>query len=175
MAFKHKGKLGDAFGAPIKQARILANSITVTELDSLKLSSGFLALGTTGASVFGHVTAIRTDKGVGVGTTGAAGAEFGSFVGTFATASDNQTVAKVRAECDISKMSLYSAEEDAAIGTTTGSNLAGYTQDIADEDTLDESTAATTTGQYMGHGVDPDDSTKAIVNIFESAVFGPLA
>lgn len=175
MAFKAIGKIGSAYGAPIKQARILANSITVTELDSVKLASGFVALGTTGASVFGHVTAIRTNKGVGTETSGAAGAEMGSFVGTFLTASDNQTVAKVRAEVDISKETLYSAEVDVAIGTTTGSNLSGYFMDLTDEDTLDESTAATTAAQYATHGVDEDDSTKAVVNVFESQVFGPLA
>lgn len=159
-------------GAPVQLSRILANSITVTVNDSVKQASGFLALGTTGALVFGHVMGLGTLKGMGLSTTGVAGAEMGSFVGTFATASDNQTVSKVSAVCDVSKHTLYSAEEDAAIGTTTGSNLAGYTQDLADEDTLDESTAVTTTGQYMGEGVDPSNSAQAVVHIFESQVFG---
>lgn len=171
MAFSNAGTL-TPFGAPVERSQILANSITVTVLDSVKAASGFIALGTTGALVFGHVTAISTNKGVGLNTTGAAGAEMGSFINAFTTASDNQTVAKVLAICDVSKATLYSAEEDAAIGTTTGSNLLGYTQDIADEDTLDESTAVATTGQYMGHGVDPRNSAQAIVNIFESQVFG---
>lgn len=175
MAFKTNGSVGSRSAAPIKRVYTLGNSITVTELDSLKLSSGFAVLGTAGASVLGHVTAIRTLKGVGVETTGAAGAETGSFAGTFTTASDNQTVAKVSAEVDISKETLYSAEVDATIGSTTGSNLPGYFMDLIDEDTLDESDAATTAGQYATHGVDPDDSTKALVTIFESVVFGPLS
>ena len=159
-------------GAPVQLSRIISNSITITVNDSVKLASGFIALGTTGALVFGHVMGLGSQKGMGLSTTGVAGAEMGSFVGTFATASDNQTVAKVSAVCDVSKHTLYSAEEDAAIGTTTGSNLAGYTQDLTDEDTLDESTAVATTGQYMGHGVDPNNSAQAVVNIFESQVFG---
>jgi hypothetical protein len=170
MAFKQIGKLGESHGGPILQSRVLANSITVTEMDSMKLVSGALTLGTTGALVFGHVIGIRTDAGVGLETSGVAGAQTGSFAGSYLTASDNFTVAKVRATCDISKNSLYSAEEDAAIGTTTGSNLAGYTQDLVDEDTLDESTAVQTTGQYMGHGVDPSTPAQAIVNIYESQV-----
>lgn len=174
MAFKAAGTF-DPHGAPVLVARILANSITVTELDSVKMASGFVALGTTGASVLGHIVGIRTNKGVGLDTTGAAGAETGSFVGTFATASDNQTVGMVRGNIDISKLTIYSAEQDAAIGTTTGSNLAGYYEDIADEDTLDESTAATTTGQYATHGVDPNNSAQALVTVFESSVFGPLS
>lgn len=175
MAFKAVGKLGESYGGPIMQARIITNSQETTEMDSVKIASGFLALGTTGASVFGHVTGIRTKKGVGLETTGAAGAETGSFVGTFTAASDNQTVAMVKAECDISKNTIYSADPDGTIGTTTGSNLAGYYTDIADETETDETDAATTTGQYAIHGVDPADSGNQLVTIFESSVFGPLA
>lgn len=171
MAFTPHGTLS-SHGAPVLRSEILANSITTTVLDSLKIVSGFATLGTTGVLVFGHVSGISTDKGVGLNTTGVAGAAVGSFVGTYLTASDNQTVGKVRAVCDVSKHTLYSAEEDATIATTTGSDLLGYTQDIVDEDTLDESTAVTTTGQYMGHGLDPVNSARAIVNIYESLVFG---
>lgn len=171
MAFIPRGTL-NPHGAPVLRSVILANSITVTEFDSLKAASGFATLGTTGVLVLGHVVALRTNDGVGLLTTGVAGASIGSYVGTYLTASDNQTVGKVKAEVDISKYSLYGAEEDATIGTTTGSNLLGYYQDIADEDTLDESTAATTTAQYFGWGVDPEDSSKALVNIAESLVFG---
>lgn len=116
MAFKAVGKLGESYGGPVLQNRILAASITVTELDSIKQASGFITLGTAGVSVFGHAVGIRTNKGVGLETTGAAGAETGSFVGTFTTSSSNTTVAKVRANCDISKNTIYSAEVDATIG-----------------------------------------------------------
>jgi hypothetical protein len=159
-------------GAPVLRSEIAANSITLTESDSVKVTSGFVALGTAGALVFGHAVAIASNKGLGLDTTGAAGAEMGSFIGTFATASDNQTVAKVRAVCDISKFSLYSAELSAAVGGTTGSNLLGYKLDLSDEDTLDETTATTSTAQYNNWGLDPADSTKIIVNIYESQVFG---
>lgn len=171
MAFKQIGSL-NPHGAPVLRREILANSITAVVNDSVKLASGFVALGTAGAAVFGHVVAIGTNKGVGLNTTGVAGAEMGSFVNSYLTASDNQTVGKVRADIDISKFTLYSAEVDAAIGTTTGSNLAGYRMDLVDEDTLDESTAATTTAQYNTWGVDPANSAQAVVNVFESQVFG---
>lgn len=171
MAIIKCGSLSPA-EAPVLRSEVIANSTTVTESDSVKLASGFVALGTTGALVFGHVASIGTKDLLGVGSTGAAGAAFGSFAGTFLTASNNQTVAKVKASVDISKFSLYSAEEDATIGTTTGSNLAGYYQDLADEDTLDESTASTSPAQYFGWGVDPDKPVNALVQIYESAVFG---
>jgi hypothetical protein len=171
MAFLQRGTMLP-HGAPVLRSEILANSITVTENDSVKAASGFIALGTAGALVFGHVVGIANDKGVGLNTTGVAGAEVGSFAGTFATASDNQTVAKVRAIVDVSKYTLYSAELSAAIGTTTGSNLIGYRMDLSDEDTLDESTATTSTAQYGTFGVDSRNSAQAIVNIYESQVFG---
>ena len=171
MAFTKHGTLSP-YGAPVKRNQIITGSITVTELDSVKLASGYIALGTAGALVFGHVLAIGTDKGLGLSTTGVAGAETGSFIGTFATASDNTTVAKVKAECDISKHSLYSASFETAIGTTTGSNLAGYFCDLDSEFDLDESDTTTTSMQYALWGVDPSNSAKAIVNIYESQVYG---
>lgn len=171
MAFKVIGSL-NPHGAPVLKRETITNSEATVLLDSLKLSSGFLTAGTAGALVFGHLMAHTTLLGVGVDSTGVAGAAMGSYVGTYTVSSTNQTVAKVKGDCDVSKFTLYRAEEDATIGTTTGSNLSGYTQDLIDSNTLDESTALTTTGQYMGWGVDPMDSTKAVVNIYESQVFG---
>lgn len=171
MAFKPTGSL-NPHGAPVLRASILSNSVAAVEEDSVKSSSGFLALGTTGALVFGHIRSINTFDGVGLNTDGTAGAVMGSFVGAYTAASDNQTVAKVVGMCDISKYSLYSADPDATIGTTTGSNLLGYKTDIVDEDNTDESTAATTTAQYYIWGVDIADSGNHIVNIYESEVFG---
>jgi len=170
MSFTLHGSL-DTHGAPVLKREIITNSQVTTEMDSEKMASGFAASGTTGVTVFGHVVSIATAKGVGVESTGATGAAMGSFVGTFTASSSNQTVAKVCAVCDISQMTLYSAEVDVTIGTTTGSNLSGYRMDLVDEDTLDESTAATTTAQYGTWGLDPNNSARAIVNIFESSVF----
>jgi hypothetical protein len=171
MAFTNRGTLAP-WGAPVLLSNIVANSITITINDSVKAASGFIALGTAGALVWGHVVGLGTEKGLGLNTTGATGAEIGSFINTYTTASDNQTVGKIKALCDVSKFTQWSAELSAAIGTTTGSNLIGYRMDLTDEDTLDESTAATTSAQYATFGVDPQLSTQAIVNIYESQVFG---
>lgn len=151
---------------------IIANTVTSVQMDSLKLSSGFAALGTEGALVFGHLTAHSTLEGVGLNTSGAAGAAMGSYAGTYLTASDNQTVGKVKAECDISKFTLYTEPTSGTLGTTTGSNLSGYKLDLTDEDTLKETSATTATAQYNNWGVDPASSSLIIVNIYESQVFG---
>lgn len=171
MAFIQKGSL-TPFGAPVYKQVTLANSITSTVLDAIITTSGFGALGTTGTAVFGHLMSHVGKNGVGLETSGVAGSVSGSYAGSYLTASNNQTVVFVKAVCDVSKFTLYSAELDATIATTTGSNLLGYNMDLADEDTLDESTAATTTAQYHGWGVDATLTSQAIVNIKESSVFG---
>lgn len=171
MAFKQIGSLSTN-SAPVLRKSIITNSVVSTVLDSVRTASGFTALGTTGTLVYGHVTSHVRGDGLGMETSGVAGSASGSYVGTFTVASNNQTVAKVAVLIDISKQTLYSAEEDVAIGTTTGSNLDGFNQDLVDEDTLDESTATAGTAQYHGWGVDPNNTAQAIVNIYESSVFG---
>lgn len=167
MAIKKVGSL-NPHGAPVLRKETLANSITVTEGDSVKVSSGFIALGTAGALVFGHVQGVVTKDGVGVDDNGASA----DYTGTYTTGASNQTVALVAANIDVSKLSLYSADPDATIGTTTGSNLLGYFTDLADEDNTDEDSASTSAAQYFIHGVDPQDSGNQIVNIYESQVLG---
>lgn len=171
MAFKAKGSL-NPHGAPVLKKAIITNSVTITELDSVKIASGFAAAGTAGALVFGHVLAISSNKGLGLNTTGAAGSTIGSFAGAYTAASDNQTVGKVKVEVDISKNTLYSVTPNATLGTTTGSNLLGYKVDLASATATDESTAATTTCQYTIWEVDSVTTTNHIVSIYESQAFG---
>lgn len=162
------GTLGQV-GGPILVDRIVTNSVVIAVMDSVKTASGFAALGTTGARVLGHVVSI-------VGKDGLTPVKDGTYLGnpgeTMTMESDNQTDKMIRVIVDIDQNALYTAEMDAAIGTTTGSNLAGYTLDLVDEDTLDESTAVQTTGQYYSHGVDRNNTAQAVVNILESEVFG---
>lgn len=170
MAFQKYGSLKDQ-GSPILVKVILANSIAAVVMDSVK-STGFVALGTTGDLVLGHIDSIVSKEGNGLLTTGVAGSEIGSYAGAFTAASDNQTVAQVAALVDISKDTLYSGTPDVAIGTTTGSNLLGYHTDIAGEDSIDESTAALTSAQYTIHGVSQANSARGVYSIYESQIFG---
>lgn len=166
--FKKIGSIA-GYNAPLLVDRVLTNSITVAVMDSVKTASGFAALGTTGARVLGHVESIIGQDGL---TPVKDGTYLGNFASTYAVAANNQTVAQVRARIDVSQSSLYSAELDAAAGTTTGSNLAGKTFDIVDEDSLDESSVLETTGQYYSHGLDRNLTTQVVVNVLESEVFG---
>lgn len=166
------------YGAPILRNVIITNSVVVPVMNSVKLASGFLALGTTGALVYGHVSAIVSSLDVGVNSDGTTGGAFGSFFGTYTAASNNQTVGKVSAKVDVSKHTLYSASADNTLGVTTGSNLPGFNMDLVDATQLSESsaaantTASTTAGQYASEGLDPSNSARVLVHIYESQVFG---
>lgn len=171
MSFKKVGSY-DSHGAPVLRKEVITNSVVTTVADSVKLASGFIALGTAAALVYGHVTAHIDGDGVGLLTTGVAGAEVGSYVNAFTAAAANQTVNKVSVQVDVSKNSIYSVVPDVAIGTTTGSNLAGYKTDLVSAVATDESSAVTTTAQYNIVGVDPENVANQLVNIYESQVFG---
>ena len=160
------GSLG-RFGGPILVDRIVTNSVTVAISDAVSTTGGFAALGTAGNPVLGHVVGL-------VGKDGLSVVKDGTFLNNpgeaYAVASDNQTTGAVRVVVDASPDALYSAELDAAIGTTAGP--VGVNFDLADKDTLDESTAAETTAQYYSHGADVNATANALVNILESEVFG---
>lgn len=169
--FKKIGSL-DPHGAPVLRRAVIQNSAETTQLDAVKLASGVVAPAATGDAVLGHLMAHKNDRGTGLLTSGTTGAAVGSYNETFTAASNNETVEQVVAEVDISKFTLYSASLDVAVGTTTGSDLAGYKMDLADETELDESTAAVTAAQYFSWGLDPEDTAKVVVQIYESQVFG---
>mgnify|MGYP001562298793 CR=1 FL=1 len=172
MSFKLLGSL-NPHGGPILRSEIVANSVVVRELQSLNVnSSGFLRLSVVNVPIFGHVAAIQTDQGVGLETDGTTGAATGSFNGVYTVASDNQTVAKVRAVCDISKETLYSVDPDAAIGTTAGSNLLGFKTTLATSTATSESSASTANGEYNIWGVDPGVAANQVVSILTSQMFG---
>jgi hypothetical protein len=166
--FQKIGSLG-RFGGPLVVDRIVTNSVTIAIGDSVKTASGFAALGTAGARVLGHVVGL-------VGKDGLSPVKDGTFLNNpgeaYTVASDNQTVAQVRAIVEVSQDALYAAEIDATAGTTTGSDLAGYNFDLVDEDTLDESTAAQTVAQYYSHGLNGSSTDTVVANIIESEVFG---
>lgn len=162
--FKQFGTL-QTNGAPVLKREVIANSTTITVMDSVKNTTGFIVPGTTGVSVVGHALNIGTFHGVGLA----------DFEDSVTTAANNQTVAKIKAEIDVSKMTLYSGLHDGTAGTT-GRRIFGYMVDLADEKELDESTThATNALQYFIWGPDESDANRAVVSIFESRIFGPLS
>lgn len=171
MAFKKIGTL-IPYGAPVLRKEIITNSVVSTVMDSVKMVSGFVALGTSTALVFGHLMNHKSKTGNGLNSTGVAGAEMGSYVNTYTAAANNQTVALITAECDVSKHSMYTASLSAALGTTANSNLGHFNFNITDQATLTESSVTTASAQYHSWGIDPTIPTQLIVNIYSSQVFG---
>lgn len=162
------GSLG-RYGGPLLVDRIITNSVTATVGGAVNTTSGFAALVTTGSRILGIVESIIGDDRLAVSTGGSYRGNPGD---TFAAAANNQTVAKARVRVDIDQLSLYEVEGDDAIGTTPAALLDGKSFDLADSLELDESTAAETKQQVYSHGISLTDSTKAVVNIVESEVFG---
>ena len=131
---------------------------------------------TSGVKVVGVIQAIITRGGVSPSDNGCGGA----FIDQYRTAANNETGAQVCALVDMSPFSLYEADLDDTIGTTTGSNRAGYYLNLDTGDTnahqLNEASAVavgtTGGGQFLSHGVSPEDTNNIIVNIAKSALNG---
>lgn len=168
--FKYKKGLRANSGRVILEFT-LKDSATFTIGDALKLASGKLDLAGAGASVAGILMGFVKSDGQPLLENGASG----DFVNTYTSGASNT----VKGQIDISKESIYSVTADATLGTTTGSDLAGYYMDcLATSDQLDESTAAATAAQFISYGEDPDadaPDNSVLVSIFESQFFGPLA
>ena len=127
--------------------------------------------------IIGVIQAIITDKGVSPSDNGCGGA----FVDQYKTAANNETAAKVSALVDVSPFSVYSADLDDTIGTTTGSNRAFYYFNVdsgSANHQLDEASAkapSTGNGQFVSHGVDPQDTNNLLVSINRSFLIADTA
>lgn len=166
MAFVYKDNMNPNGGRILKYYTI-ADSEVLTVGEAVKLSSGEVVTWGAGGAGLGIVTGfVKADKSP-VTDNGSGSA----FTGTYTAGASNT----VQAVVDISKESLYSVTADATLGTTTGSDLAGYNMDLTSgSQTLDESTAATGTASFFSHGPDPDGtapSNSVIVSIQESQVW----
>lgn len=164
-AFKYKYNM-NANGGRILIPFTITDSTELTVGENVKLTSGKLVVGGAGGATLGILTSIRKADGSPVTDNG----DGGDFVETYTTGTSNTVVGVV----DISTDSVYSVTADATLGTTTGSDLAGYNMDlVAASNQLDESTAATTTAQFFSLGQDPDGdapTNSVLVKIQESIV-----
>lgn len=165
MAFVYKKSLNANQGRVLMPFTI-TDSQVISVGEAVKLSSGKLVTWGAGGAGLGIVVAIVNADGSAVTTDGAGG----DFHGTYTAGSSNT----VQALVDVSSDSIYSVTMDDTLGTTTGSNLAGYNADLTSgSQTLDESTTLSTTASFFIWGVDPDGdapSNSVLVSIQESQV-----
>ena len=164
-AFKYKQNM-NANGGRVLFEFTITDSTELTIGEAVKLTSGKLVVGGAGGAILGILTSFRKADGSPVTDNG----DGGNFVETYTTGSSNTVVGVV----DISTDSVYSVTADDTLGTTTGSNLAGYNMDmVAASNQLDEDTAATTTAQFFSLGLDTDGdapSNSVLVKIQESII-----
>lgn len=164
MAFQfRKGKTRPLETKIVKGSEVLQIGEAV-RLDT----AGLVVTCPAGSTVYGVVQGIVGDVGQVPTTNGGSGA-FDPH-GSYTFSATNATVEKYQVQIQTSPEAIYSVTADAALGTTTGSNLAGYYMDHASGGlTLTENTAATTTAQWFSHGLDPEDTTnRVLVSINES-------
>jgi hypothetical protein len=144
----------------------VTTTITISVGDSCEFVGDALTVTEDAGSgaALGVVVGLRKADGSPLTDNGAGG----DFSGTYTTTDSTS----VYAEVDVSRESVYSVAADATLGTTTGSDMPGYTMDcVAGGTTLDESTAQTTAGTYMSLGPDPDPSApdnSVLVMLYES-------
>ena len=113
----------------------ITNGQTLSVGEAVGLTSGLLTTVGAGNPVVGFCVGFLDSKGAPID-----GAMTEVTGGTSA----------YQAVVDCSPFSEYIADLDDTIGTTTGSNLAGYNFDfVASGQTLDESTSATTSAQFV--------------------------
>ena len=145
---------------------IIANSQAITTGDLVNIVSGFADGADAGERVYGvavgFVGGLVNNRGIpldkltssvdydGTYTAGAHGTN------AYTAAADNQTDKKVMVRLRIDHGMLMTNEPDAALGTTTGSNLKGNYTDIVSQSQVDENNggnAFTTIAQLVIVGV----------------------
>jgi len=134
--------------------------------EGVKLASGKVSTWGAGGVGLGIVTGFVKADGSPLTNNGAGG----DFVGTYTAGTSNT----VKAIVDISLETVYSIAMDDTLGTTTGSDLAGYNADLLSTSVgLDESTTVSTTASFVLFGEDTSSgapSNSVLVSIQESQI-----
>src|SRR3990167_211259 len=172
-------KLKKEWGAPMEETVIIDNSDVVTIGDLVQCRNGNLELATAGAAVRGVVTGIKDKNGISVwntlATLGTATKTGSPSSGSVTVASDNETVDLISAVINVSPFAIYSATVTGTMNTTNASNKRGGWVNVDDEDSVNETTHSRTITDVRtlnNWGVDPDDSTRMLVSIKHSEIFG---
>lgn len=144
---------------------IIGDSATITAGGLVTLASGFVAATTAGDRVYGlcvgFVATLEQSRGIPLdklsatndfdGTYTAGGLGTNKYVAT----SDNQTDKKIAARIRIDPGMVMTNEPDAALATTTGSDLKGNFTDVTSDTQVDENNSTnsfTTIAQLVIHG-----------------------
>jgi len=152
-------------GGRVEIEGTLADSTEFTIGDAVKWhTDGTIIVWGAGGVGLGIISGFRKSSGTPVTDNG----DGSDFTGTYTTPASNTVVAVI----DVNIDSIYTVVADATLGTTTGSDLAGYNLDcVAGSNYIDESSSLTTTASFYSHGQDPDPNAATnsiLVSIQES-------
>ena len=180
MSFNYKGTRN---GAQRNLVSVLIDDSTTVSVGDVTESytNGALTNGVAAAPLKGFVHGIvEAENGVkpslpSVLGSNTAGSVNPSDVQTITTAADNTTTLKYWAIVDTSLDSLYSAEVNGTLGTTSASTLLGCRINVDSANTdygrVLETTATrtvATTANFYSHGLDPEDSARLVVSLAQS-------
>ena len=140
---------------------IIDNSSTITIGDAIMIdSNGHAVVATAGEEIAGIAAQVVDKNGIAIepdsGTTD-----------TFTVESDNETDKMYKVGIIMSPFALFSNDSSGTLATT---NLLQFF-DLTDEDTINQSSASDTSGQFQLIGLDPDndgDASKGLFRIAES-------
>jgi len=140
--------------------------------------NGVLTLGTAAQPLLGVIVSFADSNGKPLPAANlAAGTASGNNITTVTTDGTNSD--GYYAFVDVSKDTIYSAEIEGTLGTTNDSDLPGVRLDInsagTDYDELLETTATRTIGtpaNFYSLGEDPNDSTRLLVTLAMSELYG---
>ena len=158
----------------ILRSFIIGDTKTITIGDFVHLEAGYVDPVDADEKILGVVVGITDKNGINMDNSKVTKeGTWTSSTQTVVTDSDNTSSEQVRALIDVDPFSVWSVEPDSTIGGTTGSNLAGYYTDLADEDQVDENAIhQTTVYQLFTWGLDPEDSTRGLYSIAEHQIWG---
>ena len=170
------------------ESQVILQSVTITVGDIVKLSQasnkgGVDAAGAATDRVYGLCVGIHVD-GIPLSQLTSGTDYDGTYTNasagdTYVAASDNVTDKKVQAlVVPIDNLLLEATVSDGSgtastVGTTTGSDQVGYYLDVdtSDSTLLDETSASTSSAQFIIVKNHPDDTSKTIVKCVERQAY----
>jgi len=162
---------------------IIDNSDALRAFDAVDIRNGDLEASAAAEAIFGIIISIVDKNDLPLSPEDTLLSDLGTAtisktVTPYAVtvAADNETVDLIAAKVDLSMESIYSGDIETAetMNTTVSSNKPGLYVALADQRTVDETTATrtiATAGQMFGWGVDPSDSGNMLVSIHESSFY----
>lgn len=170
----------------IQKSFTIENSATLTLGDAVRASydtttaDGAVEPATAGSTILGFIVGFSDRNGLDLDSSRIVNTTttWTASTKTVVAGSDNETVDMVKAIVDVDPFSVWSAQPDAAIGTTTSSgssNQLGSYTDIVDKDQPDENNAGNAfnvKAQLFIWGRDPENTARGLYSIAENQLWG---